>query len=386
MVVKIGVMGSCVSDDIFRSPHNYKYREDFEKTFIIARTSLISLAQKPINIEREEFIISKDSENTVHNVNCMYGDVTKRFYKVMSKDVEYLVFDLFFDAFFGVLISGDNIITNNYWHLPYTNFYKNLPEKTSITPSDNLEDFMKLFKKFSPLFFNYMKSNYPNTKIILNGVRMMEYKTLDDGSVESYVNSDNPVNKSLKIMEDYLRENFDVIFIDFEETSLDKNHIWGPGKVHYSKEYYQYTYRKILTIVKYDEFIKKTNQSDRKHDLIDKELVNDKTSIKNSDLLDAQKQYNIKIDTLTKDKKELKLKNESLESEINFIKKQLKQKENDFKEVHDDNKRLSLELNKIKDENTKIKDINNLMINSSSWKVTKPLRLLSNKMKKFWHN
>lgn len=342
MVVKVGIMGSCVSDDIFRSPHNYKYWEDFKKSFIIARTSLISLAQKPIDVNRDELIINKETEYSEHNINCMYGDMTKRLYDVMTKDINYLVFDLFFDAFFGVLIWGDNIITNNYWHLPYTNFYKKLPEKKTVTPSDNLDDFMKLFKKYTPIFFDKMRTDYPDTKIILVSVRMMEYRTLDDGSVESYVNSNNPINKSLEIMEDYVRQNFGVFFIDFEETSLDKNHIWGPGKVHYSKAYYQYSYRKILNIVRNDE---------------------------------------INLDNLTSDIKDLKLKNDSLASEINLIKQQLKRKEKIIEDLNNDKKVISSELNKVKEENAKLKEINDLMVNSTSWNITKPLRLISDKFK-----
>lgn len=51
-----------------------------------------------------------------------------------------------------------------------------------------------------------MKENYPETKIILVSVRLMEYRTLDDGSVEGFVNRDNPINKSLDILEDYVVE------------------------------------------------------------------------------------------------------------------------------------------------------------------------------------
>ena len=42
-------------------------------------------------------------------------------------------------------------------------------------------------------------------------------------------------------------------------------------------------------------------------------------------------------------------------------------------------------LEEIKKENTKLKNTNELMVNSTSWTITRPLRLLSNKFKKFLH-
>ena len=383
MVVKIGVMGCCVSDDIFRSPHNYKYWEDFEKTFILARTTLISLAQKPINVNRDELIISKETEYTEHNINCMYNDMIKRFYQVMSKDIQYLMLDLFFDAYFGVLLFEDNIITNNHWHLPYTNFYKKLSETKTITPTDNLDEYMELFKKYSQVFFNNMKEKYPDTKIFLISVRMMEYRTLGDGSEESFVNMENPVNKALKILEDYVCENYDVFFIDFEETSLDKNHIWGPGKVHFAKEFYQYDYRKILNIVKYDEINNKINQLDVNNDKITEELVHELSSIKNANRdTSAQKHYTSIIDKLRKDINELKIKNDSLHSKNKLIEQELKRKESTLNELRNDKKNISLEYSKIETENMELKQINDSIINSTSWNITKPLRLISNKIKK----
>ncbi|WP_323735642.1 hypothetical protein PXD04_07020 [Methanosphaera sp. ISO3-F5] len=100
-------------------------------------------------------------------------------------------------------------------------------------------------------------------------------------------------------------------FVDFEETSLDKNHIWCPGKVHYSKEYYQYSYRKILNIVKYDEINKKINQLNlidndlNKEDLIHEiSLIEDSNSVNGS----VQKRYKSIIDTLKNENIKLKLK------------------------------------------------------------------------------
>ena len=317
MTIKIGIVGSCATDDVFRTPHNYKFREDFEKIFVIARTSIISLSQeKPQTSVTKSCLNSHENEQySEHNINCMYNDLNKTFYDFMSEDIEYLLVDLYFDVIFGILITDKGIITNNYWHLPYTNFYKNLKKKEVKTIYDNPNEFMEYFKLCSDKFFNFMKSNYPNTKIIINCLRIIDKKLDENGKViedYSHVHEINKYNPGFEMLEKYLEENYDVFLIRFEETALDDNHIWGPGIVHYDKKYYQYVYRKLLSIIH---------------------------------------QENIK-----------KLKNET-------------------KNLQRENNCLNLKIDKLNMEIASLKLFKDEVLNSKSWKITKPFRDLNLKKK-----
>lgn len=46
----------------------------------------------------------------------------------------------------------------------------------------NREEFLYLFKKSFDDFYNYVKDNFPKTKLILNKVQVVNYVLKEDGS------------------------------------------------------------------------------------------------------------------------------------------------------------------------------------------------------------
>lgn len=253
-VVSIGRFASCTSRDGFRSAYNPGYKNNFKIDFDIARCSLVSLFEQPYEINDEELIIEPLTPENIARTQGIKDDFHKVFFKKMSdNDIDYLIIDEYFEVLFGLIQIEDTFITNNTWDLPHTEFYKKLDDKKIITLENNFEEYIDLWKSSCDKFFKYMGQNFPNVKIILNKIKIVDKYMKTDGSIyidEQGKNKAEIFNPLIKILEDYIEHNFDLFVIDCTDGVVgDENHIWGKGEVHYNKEYYEKFYREMLKIV-----------------------------------------------------------------------------------------------------------------------------------------
>ena len=114
MKIRLGFLGSCATRDIFRSPHNVKYSDEFEVVFQQQRVTLISLMQNPIHYTFESTRRIENGEEKVFCSEWIRDDLSKSLFNELKKGINYLFIDMFFDVFFGVIIFNDTIITNNF--------------------------------------------------------------------------------------------------------------------------------------------------------------------------------------------------------------------------------------------------------------------------------
>lgn len=243
MKTKVGVLGSCISRDAFNSNFVPNYKDYFKIEISAQRVSMISLMQKPINIDENLIKITPNTPENNARTDFIKYDLKKSLLnELIEKNIEYLIIDNYLEIRMGILYFEDNIITNNNWDLPRTEFYKNLEEKFILNIIDYPEEYFNIWSKYCDLFFNFINKNCPNLKVILNKGRAVDKVIKEDGSI--YINPDftkmaNEINFFLDKLDSYIQNNFDVYVInfDFNNTFADENHIWGFGPVHYSKNY-----------------------------------------------------------------------------------------------------------------------------------------------------
>ena len=251
MKSKIAIFGSCVSMDNFRTAHN-NYKDAFELSSTFLRLSLISIMQESIPFKEEEITILPDTPQHKFSTNLLRNDLNKNFFSQLNEDIEYLILDLYFDILFGILITDRGIITHNTWDYTNINFYKNLKEKKELSFNKNPYEYYVLWTKCCDKFFNYIQTNYPDMKIILNKVKIVD--KIKDKNGEYYIEPlytkrAVKLNPVLDMIEEYILSNYDVIFVDMtDNVTSDENHIWGKSLVHYNTEYYHNFYKVMIEL------------------------------------------------------------------------------------------------------------------------------------------
>lgn len=133
---------------------------------------------------------------------------------------------------------------------------------------------------------------------------------------------------------------------------------------------------------------KKVNLMSKEYILVLESKINDLTDIKdeNDELFAENKTLNEnlksiskkcydlseKLNTSNEQYEDLSKNNTSLEEKISHLSEQITEKENDLEKISEENKVLHTE-------NEQLNSLNETYENSTSWKLTKPFRLLGNK-------
>ena len=310
MKTKIAVLGSCISRDLFNSYFVPNYKEFFEVTMDAQRTSIISLMQSPLSIDKKFLDITPTTRKNKARTKYITHDLNKIFLKnlIENNNIEYLIIDNYFEFLFGILYSENTIITNNFWDLPETQFYKNTSDKFILKINENFEEYFCIWSKYCDLFFKFLAVYCPNIKVILNQARETDKVMKSDGT--SYINSDftntmDVANPLLEKLDSYIMNNFNVnvLKFDYENTFCDENHIWGFAPMHYNKTYHSSIFNTLKNIVYEDNIYAKSSNNHKNHifdeNSFNKELNKTKfetlillRNIKNSYIADSLKIYN----------------------------------------------------------------------------------------------
>lgn len=254
MKAKIGIWGSCVTRDIFRSIFN-NYKEHFEIVYELERISLISLMEYGNGFEfnREDIQIFPLNNKNKHRSELLRRDLSKDYLKILGENIDYLLIDEFFEAYFGIIKIHNTYITYNHWDYPETKFYESINEDDILTLNNNFLEYYALWKYNCDKFFDYFHKNFPNVNIILNKVKLTSKILASDGSYyidEEFQKRVEIFNPLIKLLEDYLEKYHDVIVVDCtNDVVANENHIWGKGAVHYYDDFYSNCFEKILKIV-----------------------------------------------------------------------------------------------------------------------------------------
>ena len=254
MKTKIGIWGSCVTRDIFRSEFN-KYDEYFEIIYALERISLISLMEYGHGFEFNEDDIQILPLNNQNNYRSelLKKDLSKDYLKILGENIDYLIIDEFFEAYFGVIKIRDTYITYNYWDYPDTKFYESINKDNILTLNNNFLEYYALWKDSCDKFFDYFHKSFPNVKIILNKVKLTSKILKDDGSYymdEDFQSAEEIFNPLISLLENYLEKYHDVLVVDCtDDVVVNENHLWGKGEVNYHDDFYIGAFEKILEIV-----------------------------------------------------------------------------------------------------------------------------------------
>lgn len=281
MKTKIGIFGSCCSQDIFRSVHNENYKDKIDLCFKQVRVSFISLMEKPVQYDKNSIKILPDNTNNRYSTRLIRFDLSKSLFDELKKhDIDYLIFDLNFEVKFGIFKHGNVYYTNNYWDYPKTKFFKQLGKVQRYSMMRNHDMYLKLWTARFKKFYNYMKKNFPKVKLVLHKVVLTDKVYRSDGTM--FINSEKShlvktQNPLIKELEDYVIDNFDVEIIDATMLNWgDEDHIFGVSPGHYKKGYYNYAYDQFLQIVERN----KLEQLSAENKNLKKELDDKKETIK----------------------------------------------------------------------------------------------------------
>lgn len=266
MVFNIAVFGSCVSRDIFYSQINPNYKDYFNVVLSSQRESLISLMQKPVKFNIKDLKIQPKTQVNNSRTRFLKEDLNKSFLNGLNSEIDILILDNYFEFRFGILnIDNNHIITNNDWDLPETDFYKNLKIKNPLNISADTDEYLSLWTENVDLFFNYLNTHCPKTKIVLNSARLGYNLLKKDKTVEcrkDFKINSKESNKYIKIFDKYIAKNYDVKVLKFnKKVLLDENHIWGIGQVHYENSFYEKRLMDLIKIGNNESFISKIRKT-----------------------------------------------------------------------------------------------------------------------------
>ena len=269
MKIKIGIWGSCITRDIFRSIFN-NYKEYFEIISSLERVSLVSLMGEEHSIEfnDEDIQIYPLNKKNIFDSGLLRLDLSKTYLKTIGENIDYLIIDEFFEVYFGLIKINNNYITNNFWHYPKTKFYETIDENNILSLSDNFLEYYLLWTENCDNFFDYFHKNFPNVKIILNKVKLSSKVLKNDGSYyvdDEFQREAEKYNPLIEILENYLENYHDVLVIDCtKDVFANEDHIWGKSPFHLYDEFYRNAFEKILEIINDNPVNNK--KSDNDHD------------------------------------------------------------------------------------------------------------------------
>lgn len=261
MVSKFTVFGSCTCRDVFYSEINENYKDFFEIGPTGIRLSFISIMQEPIEYEEKDIEIFPKTSKNINFTSWIKKDFDKTFLEdLKNENFEYLLMDTYYDTNFGIVDIGNNRYVTNNIRLDETVFYENLEYKNVLTIYDNTEEYFEIWKKHCNMFFEFLKENCPNTKVILNPSRHVYRKLTKDWEI---IESDlfklecEKFNKYRDLLDEYIIKNFDVDVLYFDESTLAReNHFWGCSSLHYTPLYFEEINNQLNMIIARDKSVK----------------------------------------------------------------------------------------------------------------------------------
>ncbi len=258
----ISIYGSCITKDPFTSVFNKNYKNRYNCIINDQRHSFISTMQDPQEINGDELMIFPETSSNLFLSKCIRQDFEKTFIDLMSTNkIDYLVFDINFEVESGIIIFDDGKILTNIKNFNRTEYYSKLDRVKYLNIFEDTDAYFKLWTEYCDKFFDFLKKHSPDTKIVLAEVRALD--TVQRADLSVYIESDftrkaHINNIFYKMLENYIKENYDVDVITFDkDTLLNENHIWGKFYIHYDDEYYTNFLNKFDRIVAYNDLKEK---------------------------------------------------------------------------------------------------------------------------------
>jgi hypothetical protein len=255
--IRIAVIGSCLTRDIFNSQFIEEYKNFFNCILTQNQSSFISLMSEQI-----PFLYSKiNNQKDEKAFNDIVGDLNKKILLLLKEEQpSFIIIDFFADIHFGVVKVNDNqYFTANRWKVVKTLFYKEIEKKSKLNIEKDTNQYMDIWKESMSRFFRFVESELPNTKIILHKSYNTDYSYNNNGEIKQ-LSSSGKIKKEdvtrLNILwnnlNDYIMKNFEVIVIDMTGRELYsfENHPWGQFYVHFTLDYHKDFFFKLRNLTR----------------------------------------------------------------------------------------------------------------------------------------
>ncbi len=250
-VIKIAIVGSCLTRDNFNTTFNPDYKKFVECVLHQHQCSFLSLMSPKLPyIENQEIeqmnAFSKWHYKTEH---------TKEFLSlIQTRNPEYLLIDVYADIYLGVVELEQGFFT-------YNSKFKEIPPiknaKTIWSITKDVEAYFEVWKQHVIAFFQFLQQKMPSCKVILVKARF-EDNFEDGGSLNEWRETRNyqkvdveRLNEIWHILNDFIEKNFQVQVLDMttKRYLLDKHHPWGNFYVHYTKAFYHDFLTQLLALI-----------------------------------------------------------------------------------------------------------------------------------------
>lgn len=263
--IKINILGSCVTREIFITENNTNYKELFELGTDIWQTAIPCFLSDPF--------LGVDIPEGIGNFQLKslkaHSKKTGRA-SVAEESPDYLIFDLYADVRYGCARVGKKFITNIPSTFRKTNFFKE-KKYNEILHSSRPEKYFELFKTNFQSFIEWKKDKLPNTKLILNKFRYAS-AYLESGIYKEYSEEKFPyIEKDLmffELLENYILENYgdEILVLDVTDRVAfgNPNHRAGNTPWHFNRDHFEYSMYKLYELILKEQLTYTKNESKKK--------------------------------------------------------------------------------------------------------------------------
>jgi hypothetical protein len=257
-LVRVAVLGSCITRDNFNSRFNPDYKRAFECVLMQNQSSIVSLMSDSPGVPEEQIAVGTEYDRW--NVRT---DLSKQFLEEVAELApDYLVLDFFGDVHFGVLDLGDGrYITNNRWKLWPTPYYRRLQESGPprwLRLDRDTDEYLRLWRDAFDRLVEHLRRVLPDTVVIVHRGHNTDLLTLPDADTPVSLSGsgrlmalDVPLlNRLWSELDDYAVSStgFEQIDLTGGQYPTSAEHPWGPFYVHYSMDYYPQFLAALSTI------------------------------------------------------------------------------------------------------------------------------------------
>ena len=244
----ISIIGCCVLRDIFNSKFVQGYSDNFKVDTYINGSAMPSIMSKPIT-----FDIGKLEKFNDYYFEYHYFELTKSqlaTLEIVQSDV--IIMDFYYDAHYGMYEYGDTYIRGRLKNIKKSGAIDNNLFGKYYNFENNPKEYYKIWCKSFDRFMEYAKEHFPNTKILINGIKGSNQITDENGFFIDIQNPDLDIDKLNAFwskLDEYCEKKYNIPVIRYDKDyTIDKNYRFGLGvaAVHFHRDYYQDAHDKIL--------------------------------------------------------------------------------------------------------------------------------------------
>ncbi|GAA1583983.1 DUF6270 domain-containing protein [Leucobacter aridicollis] len=248
----IGVIGSCLIRDNFRSDLAPGWRDFYSVHGTHFQMSLVSLMSPAVATSEHQFY-----DLHAHSAECTRRDFTKEYLEEIAQGKpDILLIDARADARHGVIRCGASWVTNHLLMLRKSEYYSSIRANHSIHMLDDPLEYSAAFRQACELLRSFLARRSPKTRVIwVSAKGVGQYRGLSGAG--RFVGSKNPeiLNRVWAELDSIAVSVFGCDLIDAMRPSLfaSSDYPFGTGPIHYEKFYYSVFRERLLAALDYEQ-------------------------------------------------------------------------------------------------------------------------------------